>query len=529
MRKTRYVVALGSVLLAGTAFGQVTPPATGPAPVPAAPAPAPPVPTPAKSTPYGPGMKVNISADGSKYIRFLAWTQVWAQYNENNSNTTVANTASAANAATGTPAYPGKGQSDQVDFGIRRTRLIILAQLNPRFLIYTHLGINSQNAESGGLTGQTVDPSKRPQLYVHEAVAEYRVNKYLNVGGGLHYNNGISRMTSASTANILALDVPVVNWPTIDALDQNSFWLGFYAKGRIGGFDYRVSANDALLTNEASTPISGTATSFGNNIAQYNPRNNHHVYQGYFDYEFLEKEANLLPYQTGSYLGTKRVFNVGAGFLYNKDGMYSRPAAYPVFTAANPAPAGFDPFSTTTNHDIRILAADVFYDAPLDTASRTALTFYGVYYHDDFGPNYVRNVGVLNPGSGVTTPGVGAGASLRGNAVPLIGTGSSIYAQAGLLLPKNLLGPKAKLQPYVAYLRNSFEGLRNPDGGRERVNVYDAGVNLLLDGQNAKITLNYRARPDFSNQTFLPANNGAATVNSVRYRPEITLQTQVFL
>ena len=56
-----------------------------------------------------------------------------------------------------------------------------------------------------------------------------------------------------------------------------------------------------------------------------------------------------------------------------------------------------------------------------------------------------------------------------------------------------------------------------------------AGLNLLLDGHNAKITLNYRARPDFSDQTFIPANNGAATVNSVQYRPEVTMQFQVYL
>ena len=504
MQLSRYALPLSALLLASAApvFGQVTPPATGTAPEPAAPAPPPPVPTPAKPVPYGPGMKINISPDGSKYLRFLAWTQVWAQYNENNSNTTVA----------------GQSQSSQLDFGIRRTRLIILAQLNPRFLIYTHLGINSQNSESGGLTGQTVDPSKRPQFYVHEAVTEYKVNKYLNFGGGLHYNNGISRLTSASTSSILTLDVPILNWPTIDALDQNSFWLGFYAKGRINGFDYRVSANDALLTNQAGTPAT-----LATNVANYNPRNTHHAYQGYFDYEFLDKEANLLPYQTGSYLGTKRVFNIGAGFLYNKDGMFSRSAAYPVSTPQNPLPTNFDPYSTVTNHDIKILSADVFYDAPLDTASRTALTFYGVYYHDDFGPNYVRYVGALNPGTGVSA----GNQNIRGNAVPLIGTGSSIYTQLGLLLPKNLLGPKAKLQPYVAYLHNSFEGLRESGGDRRGVSVYDAGVNLLLDGHNAKITLNYRARPDFSDQT--TNGDGTFRVNSVRYRPEITLQTQVFL
>jgi hypothetical protein len=132
---------------------------------------------------------------------------------------------------------------------------------------------------------------------------------------------------------------------------------------------------------------------------------------------------------------------------------------------------------------------------------------------------------VINPGTGVSS----GLATLAGNALPLIGTGNTIYTQLGLLLPKNLLGPKAKLQPYVAYLHNNLEGLRNPNGTIKGVNVYDAGLNLYLDGHNAKLTLNYRARPDFSDQTFLPANNGQATVNSINYRPEVTLQAQVYL
>jgi hypothetical protein len=42
-------------------------------------------------------------------------------------------------------------------------------------------------------------------------------------------------------------------------------------------------------------------------------------------------------------------------------------------------------------------------------------------------------------------------------------------------------------------------------------------VNVLLDGHNAKITLNYRARPDF------------VTINNLTYRPEVTMQFQAIL
>jgi hypothetical protein len=516
MQKTRYALLLSSLLLSGAGFGQVIPPAE--------PAPAPAVSAPAKPTPYGGGMKFNLSPDGSKYLRFMLWTQVFTRYNENN---------------TGTLRAPNLPKASQVDFGLRRSRMVVLAQLNPRFLIYTHLGINNQNAVSGG-ANPTVD-GKKPQFFIHDAVTEYKVNKYLNLGAGLHYYNGISRLSNASTTSILTLDLPQTNFPTIDLLDQFIRWMGVYAKGRVGKFDYRISVSDPFLTNQpvnANYVVGGVqtgnplglgvnrvpidvpvVTNVGTNTAQYNPQGVSHVYQGYFSYNFLEPEANLLPYMQGTYLGSKRVFSIGTGFFYNQDGTFSRPTSSIV--ALSSLTPGTDLFAAvpTTKHDIKLFGADVFYDVPLDTVSRTALTLYGVYYNFDFGPNYVRYVGTENPGYGA--------AALRGNAVPQAGTGNSVYLQAGLLLPKNLLGPKARVQPYAGYLHCSYEGLRNPDGNRRGVNVYDAGVNVLLDGHNAKVTLNYRARPDFTNQVALPT--GGVLVNEVKYRPEITLQTQVFL
>jgi hypothetical protein len=473
-------------------------------------------------------MKINISPDGSKYVRLMLWTQVYARYNENNS---------------GTLRAPNTPKSSQIDFGIRRSRMVVLAQLNPRFLVYTHLGINNQNAVSGGVS-PTAD-GKKPQFFIHEAVTEYKVNKYLNLGAGLHYYNGISRLSNASTTSMMALDFPLTNFPTIDALDQFARWIGVFAKGRVGKFDYRISMSDPFLTNlpgtgngnyvvggvQAGNPLGlGTSiinrdaagnavgiTSTGTNVANYNPQNTSHVYQGYFSYNFLEPEANLLPYTQGTYLGTKRVLSIGGGFMYNQDGMFSRPTSS-VVSLPNTS-AGTDLYRAvpTTKHDIKLFGADVFYDVPLDTASRTALTIYGVYYNFDFGPNYVRFVGPENPGYGAD--------ARRGNAYPQSGTGSSQYLNAGFLLPQNTLGPKVRLQPYVAYLHSSYEGLRDASGERKGVNVFDAGVNVLLDGHNAKVTLNYRARPDFT----LPAGTIGTAPADVKYRPEITLQTQVFL
>ena len=521
MRITRYALALSSLLAAGPVLAQVTPPVPGgQAPPPAAPAPPPTPPAPTKPVPYGAGMKFNLSPDGQKYVRILAWTQVYVRYNENN---------------TGTLRGPSEPKSNQLDFGLRRSRLVLLAQLSPRFLLYTHLGINNQNGVSGGVAPTT--DGKKPQFFIHEAVTEYKVNKYLNLGAGLHYLNGISRLTSASTTSILPMDLPLTNFPTIDALDQFARWLGIYAKGRIGKFDYRVSMSDPFLTNLPtnttylagglqtgnplglgfSTTSGGVTTNTGFNVAQYNPQNDSHVYQGYFSYSLLDTEPNLLPYYQGTWLGAKRVLNIGGGFLYNHNGMFSRPGSSTVNLST--LAAGTDLYAAvpTQKHDIRLFGADVFYDTPLDTAKRTALTFYGVYYNYNFGPNYVRFVGAENPGYGPS--------QYRGNAVPQSGTGSSVYGQLGFLTGKNTLGSKVRLQPYVAYLYSGYDGLRNLSGQSLGASIYDAGLNFLIDGHNAKVTLNYRLRPDYNIITV----GGVGVASDPTRRSEITLQTQVFL
>jgi hypothetical protein len=74
-----------------------------------------------------------------------------------------------------------------------------------------------------------------------------------------------------------------------------------------------------------------------------------------------------------------------------------------------------------------------------------------------------------------------------------------------------------RVQPYASHLLARYEGLRTSGGDIRNVNIFDIGSNFYIDGHNAKFTLNYRARPDFTN------------IDNLDYKPEITLQTQVFL
>lgn len=417
---------------------------------------------------YGSGLRVPIGNDNDKYFRLITWHQFWTRFNDNNAGSV----------------RLGEPQNNTTDFGLRRSRFLMYAQLNKRFLILTHIGINNQNAISGGMLP---NDGKKPQIFMHDAWAEFKVyQNYLDVGFGLHYWNGISRLANASTLNFMTMDAPIFNWATIEATDQFARFLGIYAKGQIGKIDYRVSVNDPFKTNNAGTIQEGTA--------QYSPRNNGKVYQGYFAYQFWEKESNVLPFAVGTYLGAKKVLNLGGGFLQNTNAMWSQT------TNTNGS-------VDTAYHNMMLWCIDLFLDLPLNKEKGTALTAYAGYFDYNFGPNHVRNIGIMNP--------VDGGGGLRGNAVPTLGTGTIRYIQAGYVLPK--LKGGALLQPYVAYSHALFDGVKNAAGEVVPVHIPDVGMNYYVAGHHAKLTLNGRARPDFTN------------VAQLKYRPEITLQAMIFL
>ena len=82
---------------------------------------------------YSGGLKVNLDVAGDRYFRLITWHQVWARYNQNNDGSMRAGTA----------------QDATTDFGLRRSRFLMFSQINKKFLIVTHFGINNQNAVSG--------------------------------------------------------------------------------------------------------------------------------------------------------------------------------------------------------------------------------------------------------------------------------------------------------------------------------------------------------------------------------------------
>lgn len=421
------------------------------------------------STDYGSGLKFNLNDDGSKFMRVIAWNQIWFRSAEMNPGTMIG----------------GEPTSTATDIGNRRLRFLAYAQVSKRYMILTHFGINNQTFINGGAAGTSgtggYGAGKKPGLFFHDAWNEYAVvlpekdKKFsFTLGAGLHYYMGLSRLTMASTLNFLTIDAPIFNWPLIENSDQFARQVGLFAKGKYGKLEYRLSYNKPYATNLTPT----NTTNASNAVAVDNSGNTKWSKAGYFEYQFLDQEANVLPFKVGSYLGTKKVFNIGAGF-------YTAPDA--TKTSVN---------STINKHDIKLFSADIFLDMPIGKKeNKMAVTGYSVLYDYDFGPNYLRNVGIMNIGSvdpNFTGSRAIAGA---GNAQPTMGSGNIWYTQAGVLLPCKEAKPKIRIQPFGAVTYKNFDALEQSS------TQFDVGSNFFLDGHHAKITAQYSTRPVYTSLT----------------------------
>jgi hypothetical protein len=455
---------------------------------------------------YGAGLRINLSEDSTKYLRFLTWHQVWFRFMENNPNTYI-NEAAAPTS---------------FDIGLRRSRFLVFAQINDNFLVLTHIGVNNQTQSTGGLgaPGSAVDPNasaKKPQLFVHDAYGELRIaggkkptNDGLFWGFGLHSYNGLSRMSMSSTLNYMANDAPIINWAEIEASDQFARMLGTYIKGKFSGFNYTFALDMPFrfaagnnFTNFVNLPNDSSRTT-----SNYAPNALTPMWKGYVSYEFWEKESRVLPFTVGTYVGTKKVFSLGVGFQHQSNAMRTR--------AFNIKTNQYD----TSNVDFTALSADVFVDAPLrDGKDSDALTFYAAYYRLQLGKNYLRHIGIMNPATSARpTPESPNALSGAGNAYPLIGTGNAGYAEIGYVLPgrAKLLPDGAfssmRIQPYLAATVCDYEALRQP------FLLPEAGVNFYLEGHNCRLNLHYRGRPVYDQYR-----------NYKDTRTEIIFQAQVYL
>ncbi|MEM9526625.1 MAG: hypothetical protein AAGA31_08450 [Bacteroidota bacterium] len=360
-------------------------------------------------------LKVNLDESGQKSVRFILWHQMWATTN---------NLAEEGSRLQITPA------------AIRRSRVLAFAQVSPRFLILTHFGLNGLNPNNLTTLGNN---GNAPQFFLHGAWTEFKVSKSngLFIGTGLHYWNGLTRLSSASTLNFMTLDQPrpFAPWHSLGYGDQFARHLGVYAKGQIGKLDYRVSINSpsrSALNNGVSYAPNSSITYNGVNMEdQQGLPTGNGIYQGYLRYNLWDAESSKLPYNVGTYLGAKKVLALGTGFYLHPNGAYNN--------------SDINKGHVNVGH----FAADAFMDLPTNFG---CLNTYLSIMNFDFGEGYVGR---------------------------WAGTGTAVYGQVGTYFKA------LKIMPYLAYQVGDYEGFT------ENMTSFNAGVNYFINGHNAKLTLEY--------------------------------------
>jgi hypothetical protein len=424
-------------------------------------------------------LRLNLNDDGSRYIKATFLNQAWFRFNQSNPGTT----------ALGDP------KDRTFDIGLRRTRFQLFGQLTDHVGFYFQFGQNNFNYLAG--QNATNSGNRKFQAFFHDALAEYKIKKnsdILYLGGGLTITNGLSRFSQPSIGTIMTLDVPVFAQATVDQTDEFSRKLSIYARGQLGRLNYRLSLSDPFPVTS-----NGLAqASIGNNATF---ASNHHnkQYQAFFMWNFFEKEPMTTPYMAGTYLGKRKVLNLEAGIISQKDATWTTPDTEPVYRIEY--------------HNMTLWSVALFYDAPINKEKGTAFNAYIGYFGTDYGPGYLRYNGIMNPANGTTVTGAPAGSF--GNAFPMFGTGSVLYAQAGYLMRQDLLGDKGTLMPFVSAQSANYERLQS------QMTVYDVGVNWLIKGHTSKISLDWQLRP-----TFRPVNSELPRDDGMK--SQVVVQYQIF-
>ena len=425
------------------------------------------------------GMVFRSSKDTSFWVRATAAVQVWTRYTDHNPGSAV-NFGGQTNYTAPKP----------FDIGIRRARFQLFGNVGSRTFIYAQFGMNNFHANS----------QRKAGAFFHDLTADYEViGKHLVTGGGLTGWSGLSRYAAPSIASTLMYDAPLFQQTTNDVSDQFLRKLSLYAKGKIGAFDYRVALSKPMPVQLASPSID-TALGGIANRSVFSPALPNLQAQGYFMWQFLQRENNTMPYTAGSYLGEKNVFNLGAGFIYQPEAMRH-----------------LDTRGQMAHTAMRLVAVDLYFDHVVNTLKKTAFTAYLGLFDFDFGPNHIRTLGVMNPANTSVNPQVQRYSGF-GNAYAMFGTGQQLYLQAGYKLKDSLFNTAGTLQPFADLTYSSYQAFDQP------VIVWNAGFNWLLNKHHSKISLNYQDRPVFTED---PSTLRGTSLRSAR-RGMAVLQYQAF-
>jgi hypothetical protein len=201
-------------------------------------------------------------------------------------------------------------------------------------------------------------------------------------------------------------------------------------------------------------------------------------------------------------LGTKKIVNIAGGFIHQSDALWSKNA-----------------LGDTTYQQMMHWAIESFVDIPLNKAKHSAINAYLGYFNTNYGTNYLRYNGAMNPANGTNLTAsnsiTGQGPTY-GNAYPMFGTGHVIYSQIGYLLPSKNANMSNRWMPYASTSLASYDRINGLS-----VNMYNVGINYYLQGNKAKLSLDVQNRPSY----FVKDNQ----VMSSNRLNSVTLQFQLFI
>jgi hypothetical protein len=376
---------------------------------------------------------LNLSEDGKQYIKFGMNTQIWARYTELNPNSAI-----------------GTNIVDHSeDIVIRRLRLQALGMLTENIFFHVQIGQNNINFASNA-------PSA--QLAILDLLGEYHFNDKLHIGGGLTgWGAGTTRYSAQSSSCQLTLDTPIYQQNINISSTFGNRNLSVYAKGLIKKLSYRFAITNPYVNNS----VVGVNSSVSSNTprAQYSAMTTYH---------FLETESTAEPFNKGTYLGTKKVFNLGIGYMIQSKAMWHKSLIDPTVTE-------FD--------DMKVFGADALYEAPLSSKGN-ALTLYGAFNNCNYGKNYIRTIATPNPAK------PNANYSNSGNGFIGVGTGNIYYSQVGYLFGKSSNEKKTgRFQMFASTEIAALEALDEP------MTMYELGLNYYFKNNlGPKVTLGYQNR-----------------------------------
>ncbi len=378
------------------------------------------------------GIRYNITQDNKNFIKFGVHGQFWGRFMQLNPGTTD---------------YDGKFVKNDADILLRRTCMSAYVHIE-NFTFFSMIAFTPQ---PNNVSINRTTPV-HPQFYFYDAWGSYKFAKgKFILGGGLNMYNGISRYSSASSMQAMGADVPLIAAPNLTSSEQAARQLSVFATGNIGSFAYRTAIAKPFICNTLPDSIIP-------DIIYNLPVNNFSI-KGYFEYQFFDKESNAMPFKAATYIGSKKVLNIGAGFDFQPD-----------------ATASYSASKIETKHNKLHYAVDLFLDYPF--ANRSAVTFYAGQFWFDYGPNYTQNFGVINTYKGGITE-------------EQYGTGTATLIQAAYLLPAQ---HKAnRFQPYYELTIRNFDAVSKP------LYHHNIGINYFVVGHKIKFSLEYQNRP-YSNE-----------------------------